>query len=138
MIVEDDAVVAQLISCVLCRHGYQTTCVENGPDALAKWDELGGFDLVFFDMVMPRGMTGTELATILLQKKPDLPIILATGYSEELMQDSAPKQLLAHCTLMLKPYDIGKLLRRLRQLLEVSPQAISSDDHAAEPLIPPS
>ncbi len=118
LIVEDDTVVAQLISCVLRRHGYDTTCVENGPDALRKWHEVGGFDLVFSDMVMPQGMSGTDLATELLQLRPNLPIVLATGYSEALVQEAAPQALLDHCTLLLKPYDIGKLLRRMRQLLE--------------------
>lgn len=118
LVVEDDAVVAQLISCVLRRHGYDTTCAENGPDALRKWHEVGGFDLVFSDMVMPQGMSGTDLATELLQIRPDLPIVLATGYSETLVQEAAPQELLDHCTLLLKPYDIGKLLRRMRQLLE--------------------
>ena len=118
LIVEDDVVVAQLISCVLRRHGYDTTTVENGPDALRKWHEAGGYDLVFSDMVMPKGMSGTDLATELLQLQPDLPIVLATGYSEALVQEAAPKELLERCTLLLKPYDIGKLLRRMRQLLE--------------------
>ena len=117
LIVEDDTVVAQLISCVLRRHGYDTTCVENGPDALKKWHEVGGFDLVFSDMVMPKGMTGTELAAELLLHRPDLPIVLATGYSETLVQEAAPKELLEKCTLLLKPYDIGRLLRRMRQML---------------------
>ncbi|WP_221029854.1 response regulator [Actomonas aquatica] len=120
LIVEDDAVVAQLISCVLRRHGYDTTCVENGPDALKTWHDAGGFDLVFSDMVMPKGMSGTELAAELLEQRPELPIVLATGYSEALVQEAAPKELLERCTLMLKPYDIGKLLRRMRQLLDTS------------------
>ncbi len=118
LVVEDDAVVSQLISCVLRRHGYDTTTAENGPAALQKWHEAGGFDLVFSDMVMPKGMSGTELATELLELRPDLPIVLATGYSEALVQEAAPKELLERCTLLLKPYDIGKLLRRMRQLLK--------------------
>ncbi|MCF3649141.1 response regulator [Synoicihabitans lomoniglobus] len=124
LIAEDDAVVTELIGSVLRRHGYATTCVDNGPAALRAWDEMGGFDMVFSDMVMPKGMNGAELATEILKTAPDVPIVLATGYSEALLQEVASPELLEHCVLLLKPYDMGKLLRIVRQVFDAKKSGI--------------
>ena len=118
LVVEDDPVAAQLLAAVLRRHGYQATCTENAPVALKTWHEQGEFDLVFSDMVMPCGMNGAELAAKLLELKPGLPIVLTTGYSEVLLHDKVPQEILDQCELIMKPYDVKKLLFKLQKLLD--------------------
>ena len=121
LVVEDDALVSGFVCAVLRHQGYTVTLAESAPEALAIWDETGGaFDLVFSDMVMPKGMSGADLAVEILQRRPEVPIILATGYSEALLKESAPREALDHCSIILKPYDSAKLLDAIRGSLETA------------------
>ncbi|MGR0136262.1 GAF domain-containing protein [Pseudomonas rhodesiae] len=84
LIVEDNLEVGRFASQILQDLGYQTTWATDaehalrlaGPQALA-------FDAVFSDVVMP-GMTGVAMAKELRQRRADLPVVLTSGYSEEL------------------------------------------------------
>ena len=119
LIVEDDSTVAGLMEVILRQHGYHPVCVEDGPSALQAWDEAERpFDLVLTDMVMPNGMSGTEVAEALLERKPDLHVVIATGYSQALLEKSVPAGLMERCHLLLKPYDIEKFLRLMRKLFD--------------------
>jgi CheY-like chemotaxis protein len=63
----------------------------------------GQFDLVFSDVVMP-GMGGLRLAEILETERPDLPVVLATGYSQEIAESGARGR-----PVILKPYRLATL-----------------------------
>jgi CheY-like chemotaxis protein len=84
LIVEDNLEVGLFASQILQDLGYQTTWATDaehalrlaGPQALA-------FYAVFSDVVMP-GMTGVAMANDLRQRRADLPVVLTSGYSEEL------------------------------------------------------
>jgi DNA-binding LytR/AlgR family response regulator len=69
-----------------------------------------GIDLVFSDIVMPGKMDGLGLARAIKQKRPGLPILLATGYSE------AAQSARADFPILRKPYQLHELSRALSEL----------------------
>jgi PAS domain S-box-containing protein len=80
LVVDDEAPLVALTSEVLLRFGYQPVGFGDSLAALAAFEsEPGRFDAVITDEVMPR-LTGTELASRLRSRRPDLPIVLVSGY----------------------------------------------------------
>nr|WP_156376337.1 PAS domain-containing sensor histidine kinase [Methylobacterium sp. Leaf117] len=111
LVVEDNIGVGQFATQILEDLGYRPTWAANAEEAL---DLLGGdgagFDLVFTDVVMP-GMGGVELAKGLQRRLPDLPVVLASGYSHVLAQEGTHG-----FELLQKPYSavqLGDILHRL-------------------------
>ncbi|MFG6207528.1 GAF domain-containing hybrid sensor histidine kinase/response regulator [Pseudomonas retamae] len=84
LVVEDNLEVGRFANQILQDLGYETVWATNAEEALqlAGADAMG-FDAVFSDVVMP-GITGVALAKELRRRRPDLPVILTSGYSEEL------------------------------------------------------
>jgi signal transduction histidine kinase len=81
LLVEDNEEVGDLAETLLGELGHAVVRARNGPEALSLADGGAQFDIVFSDVVMP-GMTGLELAGELKQRRPLMPIILTTGYSD--------------------------------------------------------
>jgi PAS domain S-box-containing protein len=80
LLVEDEESLLALTAEVLARLGYQPVCFSDSHAALAAFEaEPRSFDVVITDDVMP-GLTGTGLATLLRRQRPDLPIVLVSGY----------------------------------------------------------
>ncbi|MCJ2122772.1 ATP-binding protein [Methylobacterium sp. J-077] len=111
LIVEDNLEVGRFATQILEDIGYRTTWAANAEEALEKLGADGaGFDVVFSDVVMP-GMGGLALAKILQRRMPDLPVLLASGYSHVLAQDGQHDFELVH-----KPYSahqLGRILGRM-------------------------
>jgi len=81
LFIDDEPMICEFALQLLTRLGYQVTTCSNPAEALAYFtDGRREFDLVFTDLNMPH-MTGTDLATRLLARDPELTIILVTGYS---------------------------------------------------------
>jgi signal transduction histidine kinase len=84
LVVEDNLEVGRFANQILQDLGYQTTWATNAEQALElAGTEVKGFDAVFSDVVMP-GITGVALARELRRRRPGLPVVLTSGYSEEL------------------------------------------------------
>ncbi|MEO8493144.1 ATP-binding protein, partial [Pseudomonas sp.] len=84
LIVEDNLEVGRFATQILQDLGYQTTWATNAEHALAlAGPDASSFDAIFSDVVMP-GMTGVAMAKLLRQRRADLPVVLTSGYSEEL------------------------------------------------------
>ncbi|MFY9293421.1 MAG: PAS domain-containing protein [Methylorubrum rhodinum] len=108
LVVEDNVEVGRFATQILEDFGYRTTWAANAEEALEKLGSDGaGFDAVFSDVVMP-GMGGIELAKILQRRLPDLPVLLASGYSHVLAEDG-----LHGFELLHKPYSADQLGRIL-------------------------
>jgi len=75
------------------------------------------FDLVISDMTMPN-MTGDKLAREILAIRPDIPIILCTGYSERFTEGQAGKMGIK--AFIMKPLVIGDLAATIRKVLDQS------------------
>jgi CheY-like chemotaxis protein len=90
--------------------------------------EPDGFDLVITDLTMPQ-MTGLELARELLSIRPNLPIILCTGYSENLMPQRT--RAMGVRELMTKPFLVRDLARTIRNALDgPRPNGMSTDSQS--------
>jgi CheY-like chemotaxis protein len=112
LVVEDNEDVGKFSTELLQDLGYATRRADNAKQALAliAADELA-FDLVFSDVIMP-GMNGVELATIIRERYPGLPVVLTSGYSSVLAEN-------AHhgFELIQKPYSVEALSRTLRRAI---------------------
>jgi CheY-like chemotaxis protein len=112
LVVEDDDEVGRFSTELLEDLGYAVRRVANANDALAMLaeDEFSA-DLVFSDVIMP-GMNGVELAGIIRDRYPGLPVVLTSGYSNVLAEN-------AHSgfELIQKPYSVEVLSRTLRKAI---------------------
>ncbi|MFH2218502.1 MAG: response regulator [Pseudomonadota bacterium] len=89
LFIDDEASIAKMGSQVLERLGYLVTTRTSSVEALELFrSKPNHFDLVITDMTMPN-MTGDTLAVELMKIRPDIPVILCTGYSKKISNDSA-------------------------------------------------
>ncbi|MGY4237146.1 PAS domain S-box-containing protein [Bradyrhizobium sp. USDA 4449] len=112
LVVEDNDDVGQFSTELLEDLGYVTRRVANASAALAILAENEfAVDLVFSDVIMP-GMNGVELAGIIRERYPGLPVVLTSGYSNVLAEN-------AHrgFELIQKPYSVESLSRILRKAI---------------------
>jgi CheY-like chemotaxis protein len=109
LLVEDDDAVAAAVSAMLAELGYSVLRAADAAGALAMLDNSAEpIDLMFSDMVMPGPMDGAALAEAVLQRWPNLPVVLTTGFSEG--ADAASRMGLR---LLPKPYRIEELAAEL-------------------------
>jgi PAS domain S-box-containing protein len=112
LVVEDNDEVGQFSTELLEDLGYAVKRVANANAALAllSQDEFSA-DLVFSDVIMP-GMNGVELASVIRDRYPGLPVVLTSGYSNVLAEN-------AHrgFELIQKPYSVESLSRILRKAI---------------------
>ena len=112
LVVEDNEDVGRFSTEMLQDLGYATRRADNAKQALALIAaDNGGFDLVFSDVIMP-GMNGVEMAAIIRQKYPGLPVVLTSGYSSVLAQKTDHG-----FELIQKPYSVEALSRTLRKAI---------------------
>ncbi|WP_223512402.1 PAS domain-containing sensor histidine kinase [Pseudomonas sp. GL-B-19] len=83
LVVDDDSLVLTSTGLLLEDLGHRVIAAMSGAKALELFESEQNIDLVITDMAMPH-MNGAQLAQAIRLKKPDLPIILATGYAERL------------------------------------------------------
>ncbi|MEK1837109.1 MAG: PAS domain S-box protein [Pseudomonas sp.] len=83
LVVDDDSLVLTSTSLLLEDLGHRVISASSGAQALELFDSEPAIDLVITDMAMPK-MNGEQLAQIIRNIRPQLPIILATGYAERL------------------------------------------------------
>ncbi|ETR67369.1 MAG: aerobic respiration control sensor protein ArcB [Candidatus Magnetoglobus multicellularis str. Araruama] len=116
LIVDDEPSIAKLEKRILERLGYQTTLRLNSIKALEAFrTNPASFDLVVSDVTMPN-MTGDELAKELISIRPDIPVILCTGFSERIDEDKAAA--LGIRGLLMKPVVSSKMAEMVRQVLD--------------------
>ena len=107
-IVDDEASVARFIGALLEVNGYRPVLFAGPQEVVAAFDDdAASADLLITDQTMP-GMTGVALARALWKKRPDLPVILCSGFSEEVDEARALKA--GFRGYLQKPLDTTKLL----------------------------
>lgn len=82
LVVEDDDMVRLYAQAQLVSLGYRVICACHGPEALEVVRQREDIDLIFTDMVMPRGMSGRELAVAARAVRPNLKVLYTTGYAD--------------------------------------------------------
>jgi len=116
MVVDDEAIIAKVTAHMLQRHGYKVTVYTNSLEAVSDYRiNPQDYDLIITDMTMPN-MTGAELSREILSFRPELPIIMTTGYSEIIDEDKAAR--LGIRAFMLKPIKKEALLHKVRKVLD--------------------
>ena len=113
LFVEDDPEVAQVTAELLQNIGYQPVEAHDGEEALAALERDAAIDLVLSDIVMPGRMSGIDLARTLRGRYPELPVLLATGYSR--YAATAVKE---GFVLIEKPYRRESLAASIQTVLE--------------------
>ncbi|MFT5697412.1 MAG: two-component system cell cycle sensor histidine kinase/response regulator CckA [Desulforhopalus sp.] len=116
LFVDDEKMLADLVGKMLKRLGYQVTICMNSVEALKIFQENSDqFDLVITDQTMPV-MDGARLSIEILQIRPDIPIILCTGYSSVISEKRAKE--LGIKELVLKPLRTTVVAQVIRKVLD--------------------
>jgi signal transduction histidine kinase/ActR/RegA family two-component response regulator len=115
LVVEDDENVRDVAVNMLTEAGYVVITATDGPAGLEKFRENPEIDLVFSDVIMPGGMTGIEMAEQILQLRPELPILLTTGYTEKSLKDRILES--SNIVCVPKPYDTNELPKYVNSMM---------------------
>jgi PAS domain S-box-containing protein len=116
LLVEDEEAQLKGTARLLERLGYRVTAKPTGRTALAAFKKNpAAFDLVVTDQAMPR-MTGIELAKALVKVRPDIPIILCTGFSEKVNGETVGHDGIQ--AFVMKPFTIQEISKQIRATLK--------------------
>jgi len=119
LLVEDESGVRSVAHSILEQHGFRLVVAEDGKQALEAFSKHGAsIDLLLTDVVMPHGVSGTELAAELQAQKPGLRTILCSGYSAE--KTGLHAQTEPYTVFLQKPYRCEQLLSLVRRMLDES------------------
>jgi len=115
LVVEDEDSVRDLAATVLRKHGYEVFEAADVGQALEVFDrESGRFDLVFSDVVLP-DRSGVHLANELLQRFPDLRVLMSSGHASTRSQWETIRNM--GLPFLQKPYSLPGLLRIVRETI---------------------
>jgi CheY-like chemotaxis protein len=119
LVVEDEAVLRELVREILSIHGYSILEAGNGLEGLTVWEEnRGKIDILLTDMAMPHGLSGRELADKLRKDEPGLPVVFSSGHSQEMIESTEDA---GQCTFYLsKPYTPTLLAQAVRHALDAA------------------
>jgi PAS domain S-box-containing protein len=115
LLVEDEEVQLQSVAALLRRMGYRVTATPDSDEALTLLKaEPFEFDLLVTDQNMPK-MTGDMLAGTAMEIRPGLPVVLFTGYSEQIDPEKARE--LGVREFLYKPFSLAKISQAIRKAL---------------------
>ncbi len=116
LFVDDEEVVVDANRRILQRLGYNVTVSTDSKKALTVFRKKPEkFDLVITDMTMP-SMTGAELARELIKIRPDIPIILCTGYSQLITPEKS--NAIGIQEFVMKPFSRSEIAEAIRKVLD--------------------
>ncbi len=127
LLAEDDKAVQSFVSRALAHRGHAVTAVDDGLQALEALHEVGveagagdeaGFDLLITDIVMP-GLDGIALALKIARDRPNLPILMMTGYSAERQRAHNLEELI--CRVITKPFNLEQICKAAEEVLAAGP-----------------
>jgi signal transduction histidine kinase/ActR/RegA family two-component response regulator len=119
LVVEDEPPVRALVVRLLRRLGYAVLEAQDGEAAIALAESDTRIDLLLSDVILPGNLTGPRVAEAIVRRRPDLPVLFASGYSREMIdlgtQADSPVRFLP------KPYDRRSLALAVREALRNRP-----------------
>jgi signal transduction histidine kinase/CheY-like chemotaxis protein len=133
LLVEDDRSVRGMVRATLTRFGYKLLEAADGVEAIRMWTRHGKrVDMLLTDMVMPEGVSGVDLARRLRRTRPDLRVIITSGYSSALARDPDPP--IPGMRFLAKPYIQEMLIRTIRECLDtpIPPQPVPPPEEKPE------
>ncbi len=114
LVADDEPPVREFVTRALEHGGYEVVDAADGLEALERLADSGPFDLVISDIVMP-GLDGIELALKLAKDRPDVRMLLMTGYAAEKQRahnlDAITNRVIA------KPFTLKQLLDTVRDIM---------------------
>ena len=114
LVVEDDAMVLDLVCETLVAHGYRIVAAESPEIALELAAQTSGIDLLLTDVILPK-MNGRELHQRLAERTPGLKVLYMSGYTENVIADQG--MLHEGVAFIQKPFSVHDLLEKVRQAL---------------------
>lgn len=115
-VIDDEQAIVAMEKIALERLGYQVQLFADSEEALAAFRaDPQGCDLVVTDQTMPH-LSGMDLAKAFLAIRPDLPIILSTGYSSQASEEDAAR--IGIRRFIMKPVNIADLAAAIREILD--------------------
>ena len=112
LIVEDSPEVAEVTASLVEQLGYRTTHVENAIEALNRLQRGERVSMVLSDIVMPGSMNGIALAHEINNRYPQIPVLLASGYSDVVQANES------QFIILRKPFQLPALAKAMREILE--------------------
>jgi PAS domain S-box-containing protein len=112
LIVEDEPDVLDAAGQLFRSIGYEVVTATNGVDAMAILERRTDIDILFTDVVMPKGMNGIQLARSARELRPDLKVILASGYPLPALREQYGR--IDDFAFVTKPYRLAELAKVLR------------------------
>jgi len=128
LVVDDEPKICEFLGILLGREGYQTDSAYNAADALAQIEQ-NSFDLVLTDLKMP-GMDGFELITRLKKIRPDLPVIMITGYAT--VETAVQALRYGVDDYVTKPFNIDELRKVIARSLQSATAQQQTQEMAAQ------
>jgi len=123
LLVDDEASLVHVGEAILRRLGYEVVACTSSPEALDVFRAAPQrFDLVITDQTMPH-MTGERLAQALRRLRPDIPIILCTGFSHVMHAERA--QELGIDAFLMKPLAMQDLAQTIQQVMAARHRPLS-------------
>jgi PAS domain S-box-containing protein len=112
LIVEDEPDVLDTAGQLFRSIGYEVVTATNGIDAMAMLERRPDIDILFTDVVMPKGVSGIQLARSARELRPDLKVILASGYPLPALREQYGR--IDDFAFVNKPYRLAELAKALR------------------------
>jgi len=118
LFVDDEEMIVDIVPRMLLKLGYKVISRKSSLDALETFQkDPYRFDVVITDQTMP-GMTGQEFAQQVLSIRPDIPVILCTGFSERISEEQALEAGIR--AFVLKPFNMEELAGTIRGVLNAN------------------
>ncbi|MFK7985981.1 MAG: ATP-binding protein [Sandaracinaceae bacterium] len=114
LVVDDEDEVREMVGRLLEDAGFDVVLARDAPEAMERFEE-GHIDALFSDVMLPE-VDGLSLALTLLERRPELPVLLASGYAETIAN---PERLLGlpRYRFLGKPYEPSVMIQALVELL---------------------
>ena len=132
LVVDDSELVQAVVVDMLAELGFSPVRASNGHEALKELGQGRQIDLMITDVIMPKGMSGIQLATATFEKWPHLPVIFISGYSSD--TTALAEVVRTGGTLLGKPFSFAQLSDAVHAAMSGRNRVVS--EGAAAPLKP--
>ncbi|GAB6146144.1 PAS domain S-box protein [Desulfocicer niacini] len=118
LFVDDEVSITNMIGIMLERLGYKVQTTTSPVDALELFrSKPDGFDLVLTDMTMPK-MTGVRLSEKLKEIRPEIPVVICTGYSAIINKEKAES--IGIDGFVMKPIEMSDIAKTIQNILDMT------------------
>jgi len=137
LLIDDEEPLRVLGQRILKRWGYTVMTAADGAEGIALFQKhQTTIDLVICDLTMP-GMSGIECLSVLKRLRPEVPVLLSSGYSENTVIASLIEGANAASGFLAKPYTIQEMLFTIRGILDARGTGTTPRPEDTTPVTPP-